>query len=348
MWKVLKFLLVALMLLGSQTVVEAKVSACVEYDANRTLEGFKTVILTWKNPFIKNSLWPEYIRLVNSGLEKAGKPLLSQNQEEAIKEIMENTVEYGFSWYDPADFENGAKVNGVFEYRDIPGQESPWAVYEKYGVRIMYAKVKCCNPQRPRPEKEKEVTKSQPTPVFPLLAQTLNLNIGFKDTLVIKHTFDPIHLVFDNQPMVVPKTPEPYQFVPDTTKTKWYQTTVAKVVGGALLIYGGYELAGLLNKKSQVVEKKPDPIIVPPVEPRTMPPGIPGTTTPTTPDSPGGIPSDPRTQPGGIPGVEIPSTPEPETPSTPGLDSEPRGMPGGISGKIVTVGIVLPAPWGRR
>lgn len=118
---------------------------------------------------------------------------------------------------------------------------------------------------------------------------------------------------------------------------KWYNTTVARIGEGLLLAYGGYRLYGLLNKeKPQVVEKKPDPIIPPVVEPRRMPPD--------------GIPSDPRTMPpDGIPGetpeTETPTT-EPETPSTPGLDAEPRGMPSGISGKFVTVGVVLPAPWG--
>ena len=145
----------------SSQIVKAKVEACVDYDENRTLTGFKNVILTWKNPFIKNSLWPEYIRLVNQGLKNANKPLLPLDEGEAIQEIMDNTTEYEFSWYDPANFENGAKVDGILDYRNQPGQQSPWAVYEKYGVSIMYAKIKCCNPQKPKKQPKEFV----PTPI---------------------------------------------------------------------------------------------------------------------------------------------------------------------------------------
>lgn len=146
---------------------------------------------------------------------------------------------------------------------------------------------------------------------------------------------------------------------------KWYETTVAGIVGG--LIIGGVA-SYFIFKKEKTPPPKPyvppviiPPVIIPPViippEPRTMPPGIPGT-TPETPNVPG-IPSDPRNMPPGIPGTTLPetpttpTTPEPETPSTPGLGAEPRGMPSGIgqtffpAGKIVTIGLTFPAPWGR-
>ncbi|MDP4032276.1 MAG: hypothetical protein Q8P60_05375, partial [Pseudorhodobacter sp.] len=43
---------------------------------------------------------------------------------------------------------------------------------------------------------------------------------------------------------------KPYQFVPDTIQTKWYNTAVARIVEGGLLAFGGYKLYGLLEKKN--------------------------------------------------------------------------------------------------
>lgn len=159
----------------------------------------------------------------------------------------------------------------------------------------------------------------------------------------------------------------------DTTKT-FFETTVGKVLlTSALATLTGVGIKYLFfnEKEKPIIIVQPPvvippivippvvipPIVIPPVviPPVVIPPVIVPPVEPRT--QPDGIPSEPTTMPDGIPAV-TPETPVPTTnPDVPvppaGLPAEPRGMPGGIgqtffpAGRMITVGIRIPAPWGR-
>lgn len=149
MKKMVLFLLVALM--SSQ--VFGQVRSCVTFDQNRTLDGFKNVILTWKDPFIKGALWPEYISLVKQAYMNSGKNVpteLGSTREVAIRFILDNTEEYENSYFNQSDYLNGVRTADKLSYKDVAGNPSSWAVYGKDGIICMYSKIKCCNPQFPK------------------------------------------------------------------------------------------------------------------------------------------------------------------------------------------------------
>ncbi len=145
-------LLVALM--SSQTALAQRRESCVTYDASRTLEGFKSVILTWKDPFIKAELWPAYAERANQLLQTSKieriRGLVVTPDLKGMTWLMSHTVEYEFSYFKQSDFWNGTRLNNKLEYRDVAGNESSWAVFEYEDVSGLYSKVKCCNPQKPK------------------------------------------------------------------------------------------------------------------------------------------------------------------------------------------------------
>jgi hypothetical protein len=149
MKKMVLFLLVALV--SSQ--VFGLNGACVTFDQNRDLEGFKKVILTWKDPFIQGALWPEYISLVKQAYMNSGKSVpveLDASRLIAIRFVLDNTEEYVNSYFNQSDYLNGVRENDKLSYKEVGGNPSNWAVYERDGLICMYAKIKCCNPQFPK------------------------------------------------------------------------------------------------------------------------------------------------------------------------------------------------------
>lgn len=150
----------------------------MEYDPNRTLEGFKNLVLTSQDPFMRRELWPEYAKLANR--------ILKTSKDEGIRNftvtpnydgmiwLMQHTVEYEWSYFRPEDYHNGGNFGGRFAYRDVLGHESSWAVLEVgdiSGSVGLYAKIKCCNPQDPKiplrpyvPEKPKSIFEPEPEP----------------------------------------------------------------------------------------------------------------------------------------------------------------------------------------
>ena len=147
-------LLVALISSQKKVVANSSIRPCITYDAGRTLDGFKKVILTWKDPFIKNQLWPAYASLANEILKTSKletvRSFIVTPDSIGMTWLMNHTQEYENSYFLQDDFYNGARVNDNLEYRDVAGQKSNWAVLVYEDVSGMYAKIKCCNPEKPK------------------------------------------------------------------------------------------------------------------------------------------------------------------------------------------------------
>lgn len=141
------FLLLLVALLGSQMIF-AQVRSCVTYDSKRDLNGFKQVILTWKDPFIRKELWPAYVSLVNESLKEKGMTIPVSLK--GITFILENTQEYENSYFVQDDYLNGVRIGDKLEYRNVAGNPSDWAVFVYDDVVCMYSKIGCCNSQKPK------------------------------------------------------------------------------------------------------------------------------------------------------------------------------------------------------
>ena len=148
------FFVVLLVAFSSQTTMAQRRESCVAYDKSRTMEGFKSVILTWKDPFVKNQLWPEYVRLINEGLktskiERVRKMVVPVTLV-GVAFIVEHSFQHEKSHFKQEDYDNGVRIDNTMVYPTVPvmGRESDWVVFEYEDVSIMYAKVACCNPEK--------------------------------------------------------------------------------------------------------------------------------------------------------------------------------------------------------
>ena len=143
MRKFVVFLFVALL---SSQMIFSQVKSCVTFDSKRDLNGFKNVVLTWKDPFIKNEIWTAYVSLVNVSLKEKG--IILPVSLKGITFILEHTQEYENSYFVQNDYSNGVRIGNNLEYRNVAGSPSNWAVFVYNDVVCMYAKIGCCNPQK--------------------------------------------------------------------------------------------------------------------------------------------------------------------------------------------------------
>jgi hypothetical protein len=181
-----KNIVVLLVALFSSQIFGQVREACVTFDANRKLQDFKNIVMTWKDPFIKGQLWPEYILLIKNAYRFAGEEIPAELYSDnlvAIKFILNNSYEYERSNFHQEEYENGVRINNALFYRNVLGTPSNWIVFEKGKILCMYAKVGCCNPQRPK-VKQREVIKQKPETI-PVIEEKKKVVIQ-KDTSVIK------------------------------------------------------------------------------------------------------------------------------------------------------------------
>ena len=171
--------------MSSQIVIAQTLKSCVEYDAKRTLIGFKQVVLTWKDPFIQRELWPEYARLANnilqtSKLERVRSFVVTPDLS-GMTWLMNHTVEYEFSYFKQSDYHNGVRINDRLSYRDVEGHDSNWAVLEWEDVLGLYGKIACANSEDPK-------IPFQQQPIQPV--QITQQPAKAADTIVVKVVVD--------------------------------------------------------------------------------------------------------------------------------------------------------------
>jgi hypothetical protein len=185
MRKFVAFLFVAL--LGSQMIF-SQVKSCVTFDSKRDLNGFKNVVLTWKDPFIKNELWPAYVSLINESLKEKGMTIPVSLK--GITFILEHTQEYENSYFVQNDYSNGVRIGNNLEYRNVAGNPSNWAVFVYNDVVCMYAKIGCCNPQKLKTKTidngEKFSSSVVKSSVIPVPTSTSNPVYVKKDTVYVE------------------------------------------------------------------------------------------------------------------------------------------------------------------
>lgn len=125
--------------------------SCVPFDASRTIEQFRSLILYGEDPFIWKELWPEYVRLVSRGLKSSKDSSLRTkylgNDQSSVAYIMSHSFEYDSSLADWRDFRNGTKVNEQLQYTNLKGSPSNWVVFRDKDIEMVYAKIVCANSQ---------------------------------------------------------------------------------------------------------------------------------------------------------------------------------------------------------
>jgi hypothetical protein len=162
-------LLVILVTLGLQTgLVAQSYKSCMTYSPERTLSEFKDLVLTSKDPFMRDVLWLEYARLANqilktSAIEGVNTFIVTPDLV-GMQWLMDHTVEYESSYYNQEDYMNGVKVGERLEYHKVAGHKSNWATI-KVGDIIpkngMYAKIACSNSEKPLFELKKNEPKDE-------------------------------------------------------------------------------------------------------------------------------------------------------------------------------------------
>lgn len=236
--KLQKILLLVVLLLGLQ--VNAQVESCMKYDPNRTLDGFKLLVMTSKDPFMKNVLWPEYARLANNILKTSKDPAVWSFVVTAdaigMQWLMDHTYEYEWSYFKQTDYYNGTKVNNCLVYKEIMGHESSWAVLEVGDISAksgMYAKIKCCNSEDPKiPLVRFEPGKQKPAKTNyendNQLAATDD-GWGYEETKKNNRS-----VLFEDQPII------PTSYIPNTTTTTKKVIDGVKVakIGGVVIVVG--------------------------------------------------------------------------------------------------------------
>lgn len=278
--------------------------SCVKHDSSRTIEGFKQVILTWKDPFIQNELWPEYARLAN-------KILATSTSEEVrgtivtpdfkgMTWLMNHTVEYENSYFNQSDYHNGVRINNDLVYRDIAGNPSNWAVLEYKDVSGMYAKIACCNSE----DKKVEVVKVALAPPPPPAPAPTPAPVQRVDTVKTVYITE----YREVQQQMAPQQPIQYGY---------RESRVSINVGMQRPMY--YPQQRMQMRQPMAYrpmqrsycppqrQYRPQPRPQRPVyEDRTMPGGLPSINQPTytqptyNPGSGGGVPSEDRRMPNGI------------------------------------------------
>jgi hypothetical protein len=188
--KKIVFLLMMITIVITQVV--GQVRSCVTFDPNRDLNGFKNVILTWKDPFIRSKLWPAYVANINESL---GTHITCD--EKGIRFILENTQEYEYSYFNHSDYLNGVRIGNVLEYRDVAGHQSSWAVFVYGGQSCMYAKIGCCNPQKIKVQPKLVVEKKPQLQPEPQKPETVYVEAPQKQEVVVVE--QPRTIIVENQ-----------------------------------------------------------------------------------------------------------------------------------------------------
>jgi hypothetical protein len=232
--KLQKILLLVVLLSGLQ--VNAQVESCMKYDPNRTLDGFKLLVMTSKDPFMRNVLWPEYARLANNILKTSKDPAVWSFVVTAdaigMQWLMNHTVEYEWSYFKQSDYYNGTKVNNRLVYKEIMGHESGWAALEVGDITGgMYAKIQCANSEDPKiplvrfePGKQKPVKSDYGSDV-----RGVEEALGDGETQNYKQS-----VLFTQQPSVATV------YLPNTTTTTKKVLDGVKVakIGGVVIVVG--------------------------------------------------------------------------------------------------------------
>lgn len=150
------FLLMILIVGISQVMMGQSYKSCVTYDPNRTLDEFKDLVLTSKDPFMREVLWLEYAHLANDILKTSAiegvNTFVVTPDSVGMQWLMGHTVEYENSYYNQEDYLNGVKVGDRLEYHKVAGHRSNWATLRVGDIipkNGMYAKIFCSNPQKP-------------------------------------------------------------------------------------------------------------------------------------------------------------------------------------------------------
>lgn len=172
--------------------VQAQVGPCVTYKANRSLAEFKQLVLSGNDPFIRNSLWPEYARICNRALQSSKnaqtRSINITSDYNGMQWLMSNTKLYDASFFDPANYRNAGRSGSSLVWTNLPGLASSWAVLDYDDVQEGYAKIACLNAEdnkypksfSPPPSNPmaKAATKEKEEIAFVVLSQTPSCNHG--------------------------------------------------------------------------------------------------------------------------------------------------------------------------
>ncbi len=152
--KYITFLISALILLGISKSTAQKISPCLGYDPNRTMEGFQKIILDAKDPFIRNELWPEYAKLGNQILQTSKLPqvrqLVLRADLRSMTWLLNHSTVYDQSFYDGQNYYNGGRSQNKLVYTSSLGLRSDWVGLRYEDVEDIYAKIACGNPEDPK------------------------------------------------------------------------------------------------------------------------------------------------------------------------------------------------------